>query len=96
MRSNSTGNDTLIGENTTDTITGGSGNDTVELKGAGTINAGAGNDLGIYTLSDHDFINCNGQLQSLSGDVDYDYRQAGIIPSILSLPGRAEPSCCSS
>jgi Domain of unknown function (DUF4347) len=64
---NSTGNDTLIGANSTDTITGGTGNDTVELKGAGTINAGAGNDLGIYSLSDHYSINGSGQLQSLNG-----------------------------
>ncbi len=74
---NSTGNDTLIGANSTDTITGGSGNDTVELRGAGTINAGAGNDLGIYTLSDHYSINSSGQLQSLNGDVDTYNGQGG-------------------
>ena len=73
---NSIGNDTLIGANSTDTITGGIGNDTVDLEGAGTINAGAGNDLGIYTLSDHYSLS-GGVLQSIHGDVDYYYGQAG-------------------
>ena len=73
---NSTANNTLIGANSTDTITGGIGNDTVDLKGAGTVNAGAGNDLGIYTLSDHYSI-IGGQLQSLHGDIDYYNGQVG-------------------
>ena len=71
----STGNDTLIGANSTDTITGGIGNDTVELRGAGTIYAGSGNDTGIYILSDH-YSPSNGGLQS-NGDVDYYYGQGG-------------------
>jgi hypothetical protein len=73
---NSTGNDTLIGANSTDTITGGTGNDTVELTGAGTINAGSGNDLGIYVLSDHYSLSGRA-LTSINGDVDYYYGQAG-------------------
>ena len=73
---NSTGNDTLIGANSTDTITGGTGNDTVDLKGGGTINAGSGNDLGIYTLSDHYSLS-GSTLTSINGDVDYYYGQGG-------------------
>src|SRR6516164_7805834 len=52
------------------------GNDTVDLEGAGTIYAGAGNDLGIYNLSDHFSLN-GGVLQSVRGDVDYYYGQGG-------------------
>ena len=73
---NSIGNDTLIGANSIDTITGGIGADTVDLEGAGTIYAGSGNDTGIYNLSDHYSLN-GGVLQSIHGDVDYYYGQGG-------------------
>ena len=92
---NSTGNDTLLGENSTDTITGGVGNDTLYLKGAGTINAGAGNDLGIYVLSDHYSLS-GSTLSSINGDVDYYYGQAGtntlvlvLTPAQMALPAVA-------
>ena len=90
--SNSTGNDTLIGANSSDWITGGTGNDLVDLEGAGTIYAGAGNDLGIYNLSDHYSLN-GGVLQSIHGDVDYYYGQGGtntlrivLTPDQVNLP----------
>ncbi len=65
---NSLGNNTLVGDNTTDTITGGTGNDIVDLMGAGTIDAGKGNDLGIYDLLDH---------YGKGGGADYYYGQGG-------------------
>ncbi|WP_426442478.1 DUF4347 domain-containing protein [Bradyrhizobium genosp. P] len=65
---NSLGNNTLVGDNTTDTITGGTGNDILDLMGAGTINAGKGNDLGIYDLLDH---------YGKGGGADYYYGQGG-------------------
>jgi hypothetical protein len=74
---NSTGNDILIGANSTDTITGGIGSDTLDLEGAGTIYSGTGNDIGIYSLSDH-YSLVGGALQSRNGDVDYYYGQGGL------------------
>jgi large repetitive protein len=74
---NSTGADTLIGGAGKDTINGGYGPDTLDLTGGGTINAGSGNDLGVYTLSDHYSLSGKGVLTSLAGDVDYYYGQGG-------------------
>ena len=75
---NSTGNDTLIGANSTDTITGGAGQRYGRSQGGRQNNAGAGNDLGIYTLSDHYLLSGSGQLPSLNGDVDFYYGQGGL------------------
>src|SRR5438477_343564 len=79
-----TGTATVNDNNTTTSIavSGATDNSAVTVKlnnirGAGSdvINGGAGNDLGIYALSDHYYIdystNPSGVLKSIAGDVDH-------------------------